>query len=445
MGSIQEKVTAAILTVIRARRKPPSAADNDLRLRTPGALAPATLREARFSDFSGVAKLKQRWDLEADSLENWERLWRHNPALAESGLDRPIGWVLEAEGAVVGYHGNIALLYRYGDRTLTAVTGHGLVVEPAYRAAVLRLVASFYGQKAVDLYLTTTAIPEVGKIARAFKADPLPQADSETVLFWILEPYTFAQVMIEKLGFQPALASIGSVSTAVAVGIDKLLHRRWPRQYATGFAVSEIGVHEIGDEFQALWMEKLNETPRLLADRSPAALRWHFEIPGDRGNARVLCCRSNGELLGYAVIRNDPEPNGLRKSSVADMLAKQDDPEVLRALLMAAHDHAKRGGSYILEVLGFPSSVRQVCLQWNPYQRKYPACPFYYKAADPVLHKTLSDGMAWYATPFDGDTTLIRASFSSSVPPLGSSPGQIKTTRNSIASEVTEQVKSEAC
>jgi hypothetical protein len=127
------------------------------------------------------------------------------------------------------------------------------------------------------------------------------------------------------------------------------------------------------------------------------------------------------------------------------MLAKQDDPEVLRALRMAAHDHAKRGGSYILEVLGFPSSVQQVCLQWNPYRRKYPACPFYYKAADPMLHKTLSDGRAWYATPFDGDTTLIRASYSSSVPPLGSSPEQIKTTRNSIASEVTEHVKSEVC
>ena len=112
------------------------------------------------------------------------------------------------------------------------------------------------------------------------------------------------------------------------------------------------------------------------------------------------------------MIRNDPEPNGLRKSSVADMLAKQDDPEVLRALLIAAYDHANRGGSYILEVLGFPSSVRQVCLQWNPYRRKYPACPFYYKAADPMLHKTLSDGRAWYATPFDGDTTLIRPSFS---------------------------------
>ena len=412
MSSIQEKVTAAILTMIRARRKSPSAAEGDLGFTSSHAFPPARLREALFSDFSAVAKLKKRWNLGADSLENWERLWRRNPAYAHSGLDRPIGWVLEAEGTVVGYQGNISLLYRYGERTLTAVTGHALVVEPAYRAAAVSLVASFYRQKAVDLYLTTSSIPEVGKIARAFKANALPQADCETVLFWVLQPYRFGQVVMEKLSLQPTLASMGGVAAALAVGSDKLLHRRWPRQSSRSFAVSEIGVHEIGDEFQFLWMEKLNEAPRLLADRSPAALRWHFEIPGDRGSARVLCCRRNGELLGYAVIRNDPQPNGLQKSCVADMLAKQDDPEVLRALLIAAHEHAKREGSYVLEVLGFPSSIQQVCLQWDPYLRKYPACPFYYKAADPMLHKTLSDGMAWYACPFDGDTTLIRPSFS---------------------------------
>src|SRR3989442_9344115 len=148
--------------------------------------------------------------------------------------------------------------------------------------------------------------------------------------------------------------------------------------------------------------------PRLLADRSPAALRWHFESPNDAGTARVLCCYKDGDLLGYVAIFSDQDQtNGLRRSMIADMLAKQDDPAVLRTLLNAAYDHAKRVGSHVLEVLGFPNSIRQICSQWNSYRRKYAACPFYYKAVDPTLHKTLSDGRAWYATPFDGDTTLM--------------------------------------
>src|SRR5271165_6462576 len=133
MNSIENHIAQALLSVIRARRKS-AALEADLQARSSATIAPAKLREARFSDFDAVAELKQRWGLNADSLENWERLWRRNPALLRSELPRPIGWVLEADGAVVGYLGNITLLYRYGDRTLTAATAHGLVVDPAYRA-----------------------------------------------------------------------------------------------------------------------------------------------------------------------------------------------------------------------------------------------------------------------------------------------------------------------
>ena len=411
MTSIQEQITGAILSTIRTRRTASSTRESDLHAPS-SAIAPAKVREARFSDFAAVAELKQRWGIDADSLENWERLWLRNPALALGEAERPIGWVLEAGGSIVGYLGSIPLLYRYGDRTLTAVTSHGFVVKPSYRAVAVSLVAAFYCQRSVDLYLVTTATPEVGRIARAFKSDALPQEDYDTVLFWVLQSNPFARTVMEKLRLKSVLANMGRMSTSVAIGIDKLLHRRWPSQHSTQLAVSEISVSEIGDDFQSLWSEKLTERPRLIADRSPASLRWHFEISGDRGSARVFCCRKDGELLGYTVIRDDPQPGSLRKSIVADMLAKQDDPEVLRALLIAAYDHAKRGGSYILEVLGFPPSLRRVFLQGNPYHRKYPACPFYYKAADPILHKALSDGMAWYASPFDGDTTLIRPSFS---------------------------------
>lgn len=403
MSSIEQKLTTAVLTVIRARREP----EDNLRVQSMAATTPPTLRAAQFSDWNAVSELKRRWGLTADSLENWERLWLHNPAIER--LDRPIGWVLEAKGRVVGYLGNITQLYRYGDRKLTAVAAHGLVVEPAYRSGSLSLVAAFYRQESVDLYLTTTAIEAVGKIARVFKSDPLPQEGYDTVLFWVLQPHPFAGVVMKKLALRPTLSWLGGMATSLAIELDIVLHSRRPKHHSPSLTVSEIGVDDIGEEFQQFWERKLNETPRLLADRSPAALRWHFQIPGDRGSARVLCCRENGELLGYAVVRNEPpnEATGLRRSIVADMLAKQDDPEVLRALWGAAHNLAKKAGSHVFEVLGFPESVRRVCSQWNPYARKYPTCPFYYKASDVALHKQLADGLLWYATPYDGDTTLL--------------------------------------
>jgi hypothetical protein len=305
------------------------------------------------------------------------------------------------------------------------------------------LVASFFRQKSVDLYITTSAIEATGRLALAFKSSFLPQPDYDTVLFWVLQAYPFAQVLMKKLKLGPALSQIGSFLASLAVGTDKILQRRWPRRSSASLSVREISVSEIGDDFQALWQEKLNEKPRLFADRSPAALRWHFEIPGDRGSVRALCCYKNRELVGYAIVRNDTNPeNGLRSSMIADMVARQDDSEVVRALWVAAYDHAKHVGSHILEVLGFPPNIRSVCSRWNPYLRKYPACPFLYKAADPALHQTLSEEMAWYASPFDGDMTLIRPSYSS--PALPATAGmRIQDNGNGVISDVPGRARTE--
>jgi len=414
MSSLQEKFAGAILSVIRKQRTERSSVGMDDPQPT-RAIVPAKVREARFSDFEAVSEIKQRWGVDADSLENWERLWHRNPALLRRNVERPIGWVLEADGAIVGYMGNISLQCRYGEKTLTAVSSHGLVVDTAYRAMSVTLVAPFYRQKSVDLYIATTAIEAVGKMARAFKCSPLPQPEYDSVLFWVLQPYPFARALMKKLNLGPVSTGIGSVLTAIAVGCDKILHRRGPRHSVTSLTITEIAPKDIGNDFQSLWAAKLNERSRLFADRTPAALRWHFEVPGDRGCARVLCCRKDGELVGYAVIRTDTDQEtGLRKSIIADTLARQDEPEIVRALWAAAYESARLAGSDVLEVMGFPPAIRNVCAEWNPYVRKYPACPYYYKAADPALHAALADGEAWYATPFDGDATLIRPSYSSS-------------------------------
>jgi hypothetical protein len=418
MGSLQEKITGSILSMIRKRRSSSAAAETNSHARS-SAIEPARVREVQFSDFDGVSQLKQRWGIAADSLENWERLWRRNPALmrteVERQIERPMGWVLDAGGAIVGYLGNISLQCSYGERTLITVASHGLVVEPPYRAVSLTLTAAFYRQKSVDLYLCTTAVEAVGKMALAFKSSVLPQPDYHSVLFWVIQPYPFARALMKKLDLSQTSARIGSGLAALAVASDKTLRRRWPRRSPGSLRITEIALTDMGDDFETLWAEKLKERRRLFADRSLATLRWHFEIPGDRGSCRVLCCRKNGELVGYAVLRTDTDPqNGLRRSLIADTLVRQDDPQIVKALWAAAYESAKQTESQVLEVLGFPPNIRDACSEWNPYLRKYPGSPYYYKAADPALHAALADGTVWYATPFDGDETLIRPSYPTS-------------------------------
>ena len=401
MAKTRNPVVGKLLEVLRTRK----AASLDASPRGP--TSSAKLREAQFSDFPGVKDLKTQMGLSPDNPENWHRLWRTNPALRFCRQPLPIGWVMEAGGRIVGYLGNIALLYHFEGAALIATVATAFAVEPAYRPSSVGLMASFYQQKGVDLFLNTTAIPAVGEIAMALGAHKLPQPDYDTVLFWVLKPYRFSTAVMKRFGIRPALAGLGGIAGAVAVTGESLARQRHPRVSTRNHAISEIPLQEAGGEFDDLWRRKVSEPGRLLADRRLETLRWHFEIPGSDRLNHILCCRANGRLLGYVILRTQSDTrSGLQTSNVADLFVEGDDPEVTGEVLLAAFEKAKNLRSHVFEVLGFPDFVRRICSAWRPYSRTFPECPFYYRTSDCTLHKKLNSRDSWYAGPYDGDTTL---------------------------------------
>lgn len=406
MSSLEHRAVKALLRRIRARRDPAQREENGS-VKPTRCVEPPKLRQAEMADFPTITELKVRGGIVVDPYENWKRLWIDNPAFAAvEGL--AMGWVLEARGKIVGYLGNIALPYCYEGKRLTAVAGSGFVVDPEYRGASLSLNSAFYRQKSVDIHLSTTAIESVGKLARAFRSAALPQPDYDSILFWVLQPYGVAKALAKKLDLARPIEYFATILSSLAVSSDTMLRHRWPSECATDLDVIAVSVGGIGDEFEAFWQEKLNQKPRFYADRSAATLRWHFQVPGHNGSVRVLCCRRRGRLVGYAIVRNDFErPGGLKRTLIADLLVHHDDLEVVRALLVASFGEARHFKSHILEVIGFPPEIRQAFREAKPYVRRLPACPFYYRASDPALHRALADSSVWYAGPYDGDTTLM--------------------------------------
>ena len=160
---------------------------------------PAKQREVRFSDFESVARLKERGGLRKDNQENWCRLWQQNPALAVAKSQLSMGWVLETAQGIVGYQGNIPLLYQFGGRTLVAATAAGLVVEPAYRARCIVLLASFYRQRDVDLFVTTHTTASAASQLKALRAKALAQHDYDKVLFWVLDAHQFSKALAAEV------------------------------------------------------------------------------------------------------------------------------------------------------------------------------------------------------------------------------------------------------
>ena len=320
-----------------------------------------------------------------------------------------MGWVLETPQGIVGYQGSVPLLYQFGGRTLVAATAAGLVVEPAYRARCIVLLASFYRQRDVDLFVTTHTTASVASQSKALRAKALAQHDYDKVLFWVLDAHQFTKALAAKFGLRSGMAAVGTFLGSSVLRADTL--RRGPRgRLANRFGVREIEVKDIGDEFEALWQRKLTETPRLFADRSPASLRWHFTLPGSSSTVAVLCCHRFERLVGYAIVLHTIDrETGMRRSMLADILVEQDDPSVTETLLEAAYSNAVASGGHLFEVVGLPRHIRQILIRWNPYDRKYPTDPLIYKTADEALARTLAD-VDLLAVEFNHDLEMERKS-----------------------------------
>ncbi len=407
MTSVQEKLTGAILATIRSRRDDRDSNLPVMAMDSARAQAQISIRPAELSDFASVARLGQRLGQGTDSVENWKRLWIDNPAVQSGLAVSRIGWVLESGGKVVGFFGTIPLLCEFQGSTLIAAASCRFAVDPEFRSFSHLLVSSFLRQKDVDLLLNTTATPAAGKMMTASKAAPLPQQDYDKVLFWVLDSRRFMESVLRKLDARPSLAAAGSFAGAIALGADMRLRGRAPRTIKSSYAISEHAFGDLPAELDRFCEEQMRGTSRLLGKRNATILRWHFAPTGSRKVTRMLICRYKERIAGYAVIRQElNSESGLKRSMVADLLTAKDSPEVIQALIEGAYTSAKRAGSHVLEVMGFPHEIRRLFTQWKPYVREYPANPYFFKARDRALHQTLLNPDLWYACPFDGDATL---------------------------------------
>lgn len=367
------------------------------------------LREANYADCEQVGALKTRNGLLVTwSDERWTGLWRENPAMRDhEGF--PIGWVLEHDGAVVGYLGNIPLDYFSSGRQWLAAAARGFAVDAEHRGHSLRLAAAFFSQKNVDLLLNTSANEAAGNVFRLFKAQKIPCPDCDTALFWVLDPRACVRAALRKRGLGAGKVSAAAAMLAPAVRLEGALRRRRPRRSREHYDMTVLEPDAVGPEFDEYWQRILLQHPRrLLASRSATSLRWHF---GNRAatarRARFVCARKGGRLMGYAVLTREDSPDlGFRRIRIADLVADSENEGVIDSLLLEAFRFALADGGHILELIGFPPRVRARAAAGHAYGRRLPSWQFWYKAIAPGLRESLQQDAAWYVSSYDGDASL---------------------------------------
>jgi hypothetical protein len=366
----------------------------------------ALVREVSYEDIGGVAAVFEHTGWPPPSLRAWQRLWADNPAI-DSGPAPQRGWVLEHQKRIVGFLCNLSQNYCLGERPLRTAVASALVVAPEFRGETMKLVMAFAQQSDCDLLLNTTAAPHVSKIFEFFKFRRIPQPEYDVGLFWVLRPASFLTAALRKRGW-PAVASQFAGPVLVPVlSMEMALRRRGLRPGGQESSVTVLSADEIGSEFDDLWRQRLAERPRLLANRTAAALRWHYAAEGRPNPARLVCAWADSRLVGYAaIVRQDSPQLGLRRAFLADVFVERDEPETIRRLLAAAGRHARTDGAAMLEAVGFPEHIRAVFREFHPFSLRNESWPFLYSARDPDVARILADRAMWHACLFDGDGSL---------------------------------------
>lgn len=366
-----------------------------------------TLRAARFEDCMEGSFLLRRLGLDMPGDQSlieahWRRLWLDNPALASGRPPLSLGWVLEHGGKMVGFFANFAALYNLGNRTVIAAIASQWGVEKSFRSETPRLAEAYFAQPHADLILVTTAIKPTGRLFVAHGGDPIPQSGLDNVLFWIFDSGGFLEATARKKKFPyPSLARLASPALQAICAL-RGSHR-------SGTEVTVSGFEALDARFDGLWIAKRDEHPiRLYACRDARSLRWHFTPHATRGGLRVFTVMTGRDLAGYAISAPDHAPEiGLRRFKLLDLLVRDDDPTMIRALLLQAITAARMDGAHILEAGCIPTRHAAVFDDLRPFSRKLPTWPCFWKALDSPLTATLHQADAWNITPYDGDAALL--------------------------------------
>jgi hypothetical protein len=363
------------------------------------------LREASFEDHPQIAALQVANGLEAKTYEEWKHLWISNPAYTEFQATLPIGWVLEVEDKqLVGYLGNIPLLYELKGQRVLASVAHSWAVDESYRGYSLSLLERYFSQKKVELFLNATVGPAAAEAFAVFESLPVPVGEWDCSAFWITHYQGFLASWLAMKGLP--LARTFSYVLSVGPFLKDTLAKRRSRRYENGLEVRRCT--QFDDRFDVFWEALRKANPHVLqAVRTREMLEWHFRYALHNNRAWIVTIGQGSVILAYGIFfRHDNPAVGLKRMRLVDFQTLDGNTALLAPMLSWALEGCRNEGIDMLESIGFRTDKGRVIKDIVPYKRKLPSWLYFYKTANENLAAMLRDPNAWDPSQFDGDASL---------------------------------------
>lgn len=353
-----------------------------------------TVRPIRPEDYDAVNALHRSVWWPERSVAGWRWL-ESNPARRD--IDAPVGWVVEdAAGRVTAFVGNLVQRFRHGERRLHGATGFSIVVAPGAQGQSRGLIRAVMNQPRVFSTYTFNANPIAAALYPLFglKAFPTP---GDLKLAWIVDPVACAA----GRGLRRLVARFPGLAAPLG---ERLMNPRLTRRAPLVLPEGVEALTDLGDrsDYAAFW-RALSAEDRVLADRSPAVLRWRLSDPDQTLSPVLLAFRRAGRITGYAMaILGKGNAIEAPFLEIIDLEALAGEPDAVRVLTQALIDNARGLGAAkvrlqvasadLLERLGALAQSGRREGGWGHCHARFAA-----DAPDPAL---------WTPTPFDGDYAI---------------------------------------
>ncbi len=357
---------------------------------------PVRLRTATLADAEAIGQLHKRNGMGDLDTAAWRSQWDAYPFAAEF-RDIAIGWILETEtGRVVGYLGNVHMLYDLGGRSVKAAIATAWAVDAGRRNKSLQLMTAFYRQKGVDMCLNGSANSTAARLLTAMRVPRIPIPGYDVPCFWAARPRGFAKAVLVRKSVPGA--SVLAWPAGVLLNARDIILR-------SGRGRTSSAVHRLGrfdDRFEIFWQRLRAGAPRLRAVRTKAVLEWRFGTELRSGRATVIAAGRDGALSGYAVLVRRQSPEfGMDLYDVADLQALRDAPATIRDLLLESIEIAREEGVDAVKFITGTPAKRAPADELRPYTYRLAFWQLYYKVASPELKAALSPANAWDFSLFD--------------------------------------------
>lgn len=286
------------------------------------------IRRFQPSDIPGVNQLHRNVWWPDRSAEGWRWL-DENPA--RIALDAPSGWVLEDDaGAPAAFLGNFVQRFWSGERALYGATGFSVIVPPEQRGRSRDLIGTFVVQPGCFARYTLNANARSSPLYRRFGMIPWPTQTHALKLSWIINPVA----CLYSRGLRSLVAR--EPRAARWLGEQLMPLRRAERlTRALPDGVSELNDLSDDSPYARFWTA-LRDQGRLVADRSPATLRWRLSDPDLTVRPLHLARMTGDAITGHALAflskGNSIEPPTLE---IIDLVALDSDRAAIAALVAA--------------------------------------------------------------------------------------------------------------